>query len=189
MSRWPACLRICKVAKKYTKDYRVTDTLNEQGRRERRVDYIGKTYVWYEGDAARKALRCANGICAIGWAAWLLPLLPRSEATQTWYVLPFFLFIALPLGLLSGALLQLRRSGEVLTHREADQASNRIPGCGLFMTLLPLLSLAGETILFIRQRKLPGRADVLFALGALLLLACGLLLRRMAPHFRTEIRE
>ena len=177
------------MARKYTKDYRVTDALNDAGIREQRIEYIGAEYVWREPEAARKALRLSTWLCVLGWSAFLLPLLPRSAATQTWYVLPPFLFSALPLGLLSGLVLRLRRCGDTLAHRQADQAENRIPACALFMMLLPGLALAGEAVLLLRQRALLSAADALFALCALLLFVCGLLLRRQAAHFRTRLRK
>ena len=177
------------MARKYAKDYRVTDALNERGVREQRIEYVGADYVWREAGAALKALRRATLLCALAWIAYLLPLFPSSQASQTWYVLLFFLFSALPLGLLSALLLRLRRCGATLSHREADQAENRFPACALSLILLPALSLAGETVLLLRTGVRLTATDLLFAVGALLLLICGLLLRRLAVHLRTDVRQ
>ena len=159
--------------KKYTRDYRLNDSLDERGRIRTETEYIGVYFRYAAGaDAARGA--CGRMLCLTGGAAacFVLSLLPRSTASLTLYVMLPYLFTALPIGLLLAALLRLRGRGERLDHRAADQANDRVPGCCLWLMLLPGVSLLGEGIAltFGRAAFLPGDGLFLaFALGTGLL--------------------
>ena len=171
--------------KKYARDYRLSDTLDERGRIRTETEYIGALYRFVQGNAAAQAsIRQMLVFTGLGALCFLLSLLPRSTASLTLYVMLPYLFTALPLGLQLSALLRLRRLGESLDHRAADQANERIPGCCLWLLILPAVSLAGEAIAltFGHGAFLPG--DGLFLAGAVCVAGCGWLSSRKKDALR-----
>ena len=172
-------------AKKYTRDYRLSDSLDGRGRIRTETEYIGAYYRFAAGSAAAQAaIRRMLFLAGLGALFFLVSLLPRSTASLTLYVMLPFLFTALPLTLLLTALFRLRSLGERLDHRAADQANDRVPGCCLWLMILPGLSLLGEGIALTLGRGgfLPG--DGLFLAGALGLCLCGVLCFRSRGTLR-----
>lgn len=160
--------------KKYTKDYHLTDTLDERGRIRTETTYIGSFYRFAAGAAAAgKALKRMLFLSALGALCFLVSLLPRSTASLAMYVMLPYLFTALPLGLLLTALLRLRGMGERLDHRAADQANDRVPGCCLWLLILPGVSLLGEGIALTVGRGDFLAGDAVFLAGALGVWLCG----------------
>ena len=124
--------------KKYARDYRLNESLDERGRIRTEAEYIGVYYRYVSGaETARGALKTLLGFTVLAWALFLCSLLPHSTASLTMYVMLPYLFTALPLGMMTAALLQLRAAGERLDHRTADLAGERVPACSLWMLLLP----------------------------------------------------
>lgn len=168
--------------KKYARDYRLNESLDERGRIRTEAEYIGVYYRYVSGaETARGALKTLLGFTVLAWALFLCSLLPHSTASLTMYVMLPYLFTALPLGMMTAALLQLHAAGERLDHRTADLAGERVPACSLWMLLLPGLSLLGEGIAqsFGRGPFLPG--DAVFLLCAIGTGVCGWLCRRKSP--------
>lgn len=168
--------------KKYARDYRLNESLDERGRIRTEAEYIGVYYRYVSGaETARGALKTLLGFTVLAWALFLCSLLPHSTASLTMYVMLPYLFTALPLGMMTAALLQLRAAGERLDHRTADLAGERVPACSLWMLLLPGLSLLGEGIALSLGRGpfLPG--DAVFLLCAIGTGVCGWLCRRKSP--------
>ena len=173
--------------KKYAKDYRLSDALDERGRIRTETAYIGAYYRFTVGeDAARTAIRQMLVFTGLGSLCFLVSLLPRSTASLTLYVMLPYLFTALPLALMSAALLRIRSLGGKLDRRSADQANERVPGCCVWLLLLPALSLIGEGIALTLGHGafLPG--DGLFLVGALGVASCGLLCSRKKTLLRAE---
>ena len=170
--------------KKYARDYRLSDTLDERGRIRTETEYIGAFYRFSEYAAARTALKRMLLFSSLGALCFFLSLLPRSTASLTLYVMLPYLFTALPFGLLITSLLRLRSMGERLDHRSADLANERVPGCCFWLMLLPALSLLGEltALTLCRKAFLPG--DGLFLAGALGVGICGLLCARKKSALR-----
>ena len=161
--------------KKYTRDYRMSETLDERGRIRTETEYIGAFYRFAEETAAHAAIGRMLVFTALGALCFLLSLLPRSTASLTMYVMLPYLFTALPLGLQISALLRLRSLGERLDHRTADQANERIPGCCFWMLLLPAASLLGEAIAMTLGRGAFLAGDGIFIAAALGVMLCALL--------------
>ena len=173
--------------KRYTKDYRLSDTLDERGRIRTETEYIGAAYRFAEGTAAaQKALGRMLVLAGLGALCFLVSLLPHSTASLTMYVMLPYLFTALPLGLLLAALLRLRSFGESLDHRAADQANGQIPGCCLWLMILPAVSLLGEAVALVFGHGAFRPGDGLFIAGALGVLLCGWLCRRGKDTLRAD---
>ena len=161
--------------KKYTRDYRLIDSVDECGRIRTDTEYIGAYYRFAAGYetalAAQKRMGLFSRLAAL---CFLLSLLPRSTASFTLYVTLPYLFTALPLALLLTTLYRLRCLGERLDHRAADQSNDHIPGRCFASFLLPALAIVGEAVaLLLGGAFLVG--DALFLLGALGCLVCALL--------------
>ena len=173
--------------KKYAKDYRLSDTLDERGRIRTETEYIGSFYRFSAGrDTARRVLRQMLVFAALGAFCFLVSLLPRSTASLTLYVMLPYLFSALPLGLLLAALLRLRRLGDRLDRRASDQANDRVPGCCLWLLILPGVSVLGEGIALTFGQGAFRTGDGLFLAGALGLCLFAWLCMRKKDALRTE---
>ena len=157
---------------RYVGDYRLVERIDARGRIKTDYEYIGAAYVHAGGaEAARRDLTRALAACAVGWAAFVGALVPVSRATRTLYVSLPFAFAALPLALMTAAVVRVRRAGEKLEHRHADQLENRCPACSFFTALLCVAALIGEGVNLIRGAEmLPGDSAV--SAGAALLAAC-----------------
>ncbi len=172
---------------KYSGDYRLTDSLDDRGRIRTETEYVGGDYrfVRKPGEVGA-ALKRLSILSAAAWLCFLLPLLPRSTAGRTMWVMLPWVFTLLPLWRLSSALLRLRGAGETLRHREADLANERPSACGGAMTVLAGIALVGEAVALFLPGAVFYPGDALFLLCALLLAGCGLLCRRRAEDLRTR---
>ena len=169
---------------RYVGDYRLVESIDGRGRIRTDYEYIGAPYVFAEGDdAARRALRIAAGLCAVGWAAFVAALLPVSAAGRTFYVCLPFAFEALPLGFMAATIFETLRTKPPFEHRHADRLENRCPACSFFAVLLAAVALLGEAISALRGvEMLPG--DIVFCLGAAVVLACGAACHRLWKRAR-----
>ena len=132
-----------------------------------RKAYIGAYYRFACGFEAALAAQKKLGLFArLVAVCFLLSLLPRSTASLTLYVTLPYLFTALPLGLLLTALYRLRRLGERLDRRAADQVNDHLPARCFALFLLPALSLLGEAVVLLRGGAFLA-GDAVFILGAL----------------------
>lgn len=166
------------------KDYRLVEDVDERGRIRVGSEYIGPAYAFLRapGEVSR-ALRLSLLGCALGWAAYLGALLPLSAAAKTFYVSYPFIFSALPLGLATALLGEIRFRRGPLEHRHADRLENRLPACCFFLSALPAAALIGNGISLLRGVSLMA-GDLIFALCAALLVFCGVFLRRQRAALR-----
>lgn len=161
---------------KYIRDYRLLESIDERGRIRVDYEYAGEYYRFTAGPAAAlRQKRRSLLLCAAGWAAFVLSLLPESRGMRTLYVSLPFAFSALPLGMLTALLLSVKPTDEPMEHPQADKLNNAYPPRALAAALLPAAALAGEGIRFALGPgdMLPG--DGVLALGALGLTVCGAL--------------
>lgn len=161
---------------KYSRDYRIVETVDEKGRIRSEAEYIGAAYGFAaEGETARRALRRSALFCLLGWLGFLGPLLFQSTAMRTLVAALPFAFSALPLWLLSGAVFSGLRAKEPFDRRTADRLTSRFPAAAVFTAALPGVSLIARLVSALVRHVsfLPG--DGAFAVGALLLCAAGLL--------------
>ena len=159
------------VRKKYIRDYRLVETVDEQGRIRSDYEYIGEEYVYCLGvDAVRRERRLALGFTAAGWLAFVGGLIPNAAGMRVlWVALPY-LFAALPLGILTDTLLTAAPDAEPLRRQQADMLENRLPPAALFSAILSGAALAGELIRSLFAGAFP-LGDVLFSLCAAVLCA------------------
>ena len=145
------------VRKKYIRDYRLVETVDEQGRIRSDYEYIGEEYVYCLGvDAVRRERRLALGFTAAGWLAFVGGLIPNAAGMRVlWVALPY-LFAALPLGILTDTLLTAAPDAEPLRRQQA--------------AILSGAALAGELIRSLFAGAFP-LGDVLFSLCAAVLCA------------------
>lgn len=169
---------------RYVGDYRIVETLDERGRVVSRSEYTGKHYRFAEDDVTVRGARMWVGACCIvGWAAYVLALLPLSVATRTIYVSLPFVFAALPLALTSGTALSVFHTKPPFERRFADRLENRAPAATFFVMLLTGLSLAGECVNALRGHSLLW-GDAAFSIGAAVLFACGKLAHGQWKRFK-----
>ena len=106
-----------------------------------------------------------------------------SAAAKTFYVSYPFIFSALPLGLATALLGEIRFRRGPLEHRHADRLESRLPACCFFLSALPAAALIGNGISLLRGVPLMA-GDLIFALCAALLVFCGVFLRRQRAALR-----
>ena len=172
--------------RKYLKDYRIVETLNERGGIRSTSEYIGEAYRFRDPAAAEGMKKPLPVFCGLSWLAFFAALLPYSSAGCTAYTVLPLLFSAIPLGMLTERALVLLRQKPPLEHRSADRFNDWIPGASLTVCILSGVSLAGELVnLFFGAIPLQ-RGDALFTASALTILACGLAIRRRRLRLQTE---
>lgn len=168
---------------RYVGDYRLVETVSERGRIKTEYEYIGSPYVFTDEKAAARAKKTACAACASAWIAYIGAMLPLSAAMRTFFVSLPFIFSAVPLALLTDALLGVLFRKPPLEHRHADRLENRYPAAAFFLLLLPLLSLIGEGIQLLSG--VDGTAgDGVFATCAAALALCGAALFRQKEQLK-----
>ena len=159
--------------KRYIKDYRLVESVDDRGRIRTTYEYIGPAYGYVLGpEAAGREKRRILAVLVLGWLAFFGALLPDAGVMHGVYVALPFVFAALPLGLVTDVVLTALPKDEPLRHQQADLLSNRYPPAALLTAILPGVSLIGALI----RLLLIGTAhwgDGVFAVCALALIACG----------------
>ena len=163
---------------RYVGDYHLADSLDERGKIRTEVEYVGGLYSFLQSEEiVRRAKRHFFCLCAAGWLAYIAALIPVSAATRAFYSAVPFVFIAVPLGLLTATAVEIYPLKERFIHRYADRMDNRYPAGAAFVMILSAVSLAGEMVNIIRGLELR-RGDWLFSGCALLLFLTGRLFFR-----------
>lgn len=172
---------------RYSKDYRLIDSVDGRGHIRTETEYIG-AYFAFTGDiaAARRAGRKLALLCAVGWLSFLAALYPQSRCAHAlWAVLPCA-FTAVPLWQLTSVAVTALRVREPFVRRDAERFSLRLPSAALFTALLTGLALLGGGLYLLLSRPgvMPG--DWVFLGGNGLCLVCALLCRRLRPPLETR---
>ena len=159
--------------KKYIKDYRLVETIDERGRIRSDYEYIGDGYVYVLGaDAVRREKKTLLILIAVGWLAFVGALLPSAAGMHALYVALPFLFAAIPLGVTTDTLLSAAPNREPLRHQQADMLENRYPPAALWTAILPAAALLGELVRLLLGKAMNG-GDALLALCGAVLIAVG----------------
>ena len=175
------------MSKKYVKDYRLSDSVDANGKLYTEYEYIGGSF-YRTADAAtakQKSVLLAV-LCGVGWACWLVPLLFNNGAMHLFYVSYPFIFAALTLWLLSMAAFTALTAVEPMKRKQSDRLTNWIPGTSLAAAILSGVALIGVIVtLIFRPEKLNG-FDWLFAACAAALCAIGITVFCQRKFFQTE---
>ena len=150
--------------RKYLKDYQLEEYVDEKGRTKTRAVYIAGEYILSPDiPVGDKRLMLAASI--LSWPAMIGALIPRTIASELAYVILPFVFSALPLFFMTGAVFALVREDPQLTRERADKIASRLPLCPLIAAVLSCVAFLGLVVaaVFIRNDMLSG--DLLF--GAL----------------------
>ena len=175
--------------KKYIRDYRLVETVDERGRIRSDYEYIGEDYFYALGtDAVRREKRTHLVLIAVGWLAFFGALLPSAAATRTIYVALPFLFAAVPLCVMTDTLLSAAPDREPLQHRQADMLENRYPPAALWTAILPGAALVGELVRLLIGAEATG-SDALFSLCAVILSAVGIMAFSRRRRFACRERQ
>ena len=161
---------------RYSKDYRLIDSVDARGRLRTEMEYIGPRYGFAGSlEAARGAGRRLALLCLLGWCAFLASLLLPSRASHALYAALPCVFAAIPLWLLSTAAWSALRVKEPFTRREAERFTLRLPAASAFLAVLSGFALLGGALRLILTEDAPLTGDWLFLAGCALCLGCGLL--------------
>jgi len=168
---------------RYAKDYKLTETVDENGQTGFTYMYSGPLYAPVRNIKMSRQILTGT---AAGWVCFIAALLPPSHAMHViWISLPF-VFTAIPLWMLARVVLLLKKAERgscFLKKKEADLLTNTYPAAAMFTFVLPGLALIGQlAALAGRKWILPG--DPVFTACAMILCIAGFCLFRLRP--RTE---
>ena len=159
--------------KRYIKDYRLVESVDDRGRIQTAYEYIGPAYGYVLGaQTVRKERRRLLVVIILGWLAFFGALLPDAGSMHGVYVALPFVFGALPLGIVTDIVLTALPKAEPLRHQQADRLANRYPPAALFTAILPGISLLGALVRLLLGGDV-SRDDGAFALCAGAIIACG----------------
>lgn len=178
---------------RYAKDYILDETTDENGQVSFQYNYHGPVY---KLTADQRLNRRVWLLTFLSWLLFVTAMLPKSHAMHVWYVSLPFAFTAIPLWLMAGIALFLKRCGgrdegrndrlqtylqeTILRRKEADLINNTWPAAAGFIFVLPAICVAGQAAGLLRGSWiLPG--DVLFTLEAALLSTVGSILFKKRP--------
>ena len=172
---------------RYTRDYRLKDSLDERGRIHTEMEYIGKDYVFASGlESARDAGKRLALLCGFSWLAFFAALSMPSTAGHTLYALLPCIFLAIPLWLLSTVAFTALRVKEPFAHREADRFILRLPAAATFTMVLSLAAVLGGAgcLVFGKNAVLPG--DWVFLAGNLVCFVCAILGKKLTVRLTAQ---
>ena len=166
---------------RYTKDYRLKDSIDERGRIRTEMEYIGKDYVFSSGlKTARNTGKRLSFLCAVSWLSFFAALSLPSTAGHALYALLPCVFLALPLWLLSTVAFSALQVKEPFAHREADRFTMRLPAAGTFAAVLSFAAVLGGAgcLVLGNNPALPG--DWVFLGSNLICFFCAILSKKLA---------
>ena len=174
---------------RYSRDYRIVETVDEKGRIRSETEYIGSEYVFAAG---RKRAAAAShrllALCAVAWLAFLAALLPQSTAMRTLYAALPCAFTALPLWHMSAAAVTAFRLKEPFAHRDADRVNLRLPAAGVFAVVLTAGAVIGGAASLLAAKAAPLPGDWVFLIGNLICLVCAALCQKLRKDVEARAR-
>ena len=167
-------------SRKYRKDYRLIEHVDERGRFTTDSVYCGEVYRFSEGtEKAHSALKRMLVWTVIGSGCFIASLIPYSTASRTMIVMIPYLFSVLPLWMLLSSVIRLLKKKEELEQKDADFANDRIPACSLWLLILPGIALIGEVCALLLKAQSALNGDIVFLAGvALLVVSAGICFSR-----------
>ena len=171
---------------RYVGDYHLADTVDDRGKIRTDVEYTGGLYSFSkEAETVRRTKIKSILLCAAGWLIYITAMFPVSTAMKTIYCAIPFVFIAVPLALLTGTAAAVFLLKERFIHKHADRIENRWPASSAFIVILSGIVLLGEAVNLIRGVELVS-GDLVFALCAPALLLAGILAYRAGKNLKCE---
>ena len=169
---------------RYTKDYRLIDSVDEHGRIHTEMEYIGKDYVFSNGIETAKTSGKKLGLCCLlSWIGFFAALSLPSKAGHVLYALLPCVVLVVPLWLLCTVAYAVFRLKEPFSHKEADLFTLRLPAAATFACILSFAAVLGciGCLLFASGSVLQG--DWFFLCGNLICFVCSILSRKQTVHF------
>lgn len=169
---------------RYVGDYHLADSLDAKGRIRTEVEYVGDLFCFVrEPETVEHTKGRALCLCITGWLAYIGAMALPSAAMRTlWTAVPF-VFIAVPLALLTGTAAAIWPKKERFEHRYADRIENRWPAAAVFVSLLSGIVLIGQGVSLVLGKELK-TGDAVFTACAAVLIAVGILAHRAHRDLR-----
>ena len=156
--------------KKYLKDYRVDEYIDEKGRVKSKAVYIAGDYVLSPSiSMGDKRLMLVFSI--LSWVALIGALIPNTLASRLLYVILPFIFSMFPLFLMTGSAISLISEGETMTRERAERISGRLPLSSLFTTILAGAAFLGLIVTAVPKWGAMLSGDLLFGALSLVIAA------------------
>lgn len=171
--------------RRYIKDYRLIQSVNEHGRIVTDYEYTGDDYRYLlPADELRREKRLAAVLCAVGLAVFIAALIPFSAAMRRLYIAIPFAFSVLPLGLLIETALSVFPVKEPLQRIHADKLKNRWPAASLAAAILSGVAIPGELVNLLLGAEM-AVGDIVFCLCAAAECACCAVMFARRTRFST----
>ena len=173
--------------KKYVKDYKLNQTIDERGRISSKAEYAGAYFVFKESKETVKSQAVKSlTACGIAWAAFIASLFLNTGSMRLFHISLPYAFTAIPLWLLTDVCFKARKTEGKLQHRESDEMNQKYPASSMWVAVLTLFALLGMLVAVIFGAGDLVKADVAFALLASVVCACGAYCFSRKSTFTTE---
>lgn len=173
--------------RKYVKDYKLNQTVDERGRLRSDPEYVGSYFVFKESlDKVREQAKKCLIACGIGWTAFAASLFLNTGSMRLFHISLPYAFTAIPLWLLTDVTIKALKAKGKMQHRESDEMNQKYPGASMWTAVLTVFALLGMLIAVIFKIGSLGKADILFALLASTVCACGAYCFKYKSTFTTE---
>lgn len=173
--------------RKYVKDYKLNQTVDEKGRLKSEPQYVGGYFVFKESlETVKAQAKKSLTACGLAWAAFGASLFLNTGGMRLFHVSLPYAFTAIPLWLLTEVSIKAFKAKGKLQHRESDEMNQRYPACSMWAAVLPLFALLGMLIALIFNIGNLVRADIVFALLASVVCACSAWCFTKKSTFATE---
>ena len=156
------CYNAYMNAKKYLKDYRVEESVDERGRVIKEAVYIGGDYVFTPPVPTidKRIIMCLSVLSCLAFVGALIPL---TRAMQLVHVILPFTLSMISMYLMVGAAGSLLFVKEVMTHERAETISKRLPPTSLITAGLTAVAFVGFIVDLIASAGVTEAGDFIYA--------------------------
>lgn len=176
------------VTRRYLKDYRLEQKLDEKGRLRMEAVYTGGDYRYADGALATKRARLGLLLAHLGcWAGMLGALLvPAGIFGKTFWVTVPICVCCIPLYYEATAVYAAMREKEPFRHEKSNILSNRLTMTAIAVSALSSAAFVGTVVRsFLPHEGIEGK-DVAFMAFTAVFAASSIITAVLSKRFRTE---
>lgn len=159
------------ISRKYSKDYKLTHTVQENGKIKTDVKYVGTEYIITDEENFKKNRKIFLMLAALCWIFFIFAIVPQSTSSRTFYIIVPFVSCAIPLFFLTGSIIDLFQIKSPITRMQADKINRTLPAQAFAFMLLSGAAFFGFAISCIINFKKMIAGDLIYGISSFCVLA------------------
>ena len=176
------------ISKKYLKDYRLEEQINDNGRIRTKAVYIGGDYsISPKLSTAEK--RLILGFSALSGILFPAALLPVSQAARVMYIILPFVLAALPIFTMIPVVVTLLHKRGSMKREHAERIAGRLPACAFLTMIFTAAAFIGLIITAAVSWESFPAGDIIFAVLSFIVCAASAVILMKCRNMKAVIQE